>query len=68
MESIQIECEFCKIQYSKLISEYNRASKLKQKHFCSLSCSAKYSGKLKKIKAETIKQDYYRNPKKMQNM
>lgn len=64
MESIQIECEFCKIQYSKLISEYNRALKLKQKHFCSLSCSAKYSGKLKKTKAEIIKQDYYRNPKK----
>lgn len=64
MKSIEIECEFCKTKFSKLINQYNRCSKLKQKHFCSLSCSAKYSGKLKKEKSEIIKQDYYRNPKK----
>ena len=64
MESIEIECEFCKIKFSKLINEYNRCLKSKQKHFCSLSCSGKYSGKLKKEKAEIIKQDYYKNPKR----
>ena len=64
MESIEIECEFCKIKFSKLINEYNRCSKAKQKHFCSLSCSGKFSGILKKQKADFDKQEYYKNPKK----
>ena len=64
MESIEIECEFCKIKFSKLINEYNRCSKAKQKHFCSLSCSGKFGGILKKQKADFDKQEYYKNPKK----
>lgn len=64
MKSIQIKCDFCNNQFFKKISEYNRCSKQNLKHFCSLSCSAKFSGLLKKQKAELTEQEYYKNPKK----
>jgi hypothetical protein len=64
MKSIEIECEFCKNKFSKLINQYSKCLKSKQKHFCSLSCSAKFGGILRKQKADFDKQEYYKNPKK----
>ena len=64
MKSIEIKCEFCHNQFFKQISEYKRCLKQNLKHFCSLSCSAKFSGLLKKQKSESTIQEYYKNPKK----
>ena len=64
MKSIEIECEFCKNKFSKLINQYSKCLKSKQKHFCSLSCSAKFGGILRKQKADFDKEEYYKNPKK----
>ena len=64
MTSIKIECEQCKKSFDKNISEYNKSLRLNLKHFCSLSCSAKYSAVIKKEKIETAKREYYENPKK----
>ena len=64
MKSIEIKCEFCRNQFFKQISEYKRCLKQNLKHFCSLSCSAKFSGLLKKQKSESTMQEYYKNPKK----
>jgi hypothetical protein len=63
MKSIEIKCEFCKTTLKKNINEYNRCIKLNLKQFCSLSCSAKFGGILKKQKAELNKKEYYKNPK-----
>ena len=63
MKSIEIKCEFCETTLKKNINEYNRCIKLNLKQFCSLSCSAKFGGILKKQKAELDKKEYYKNPK-----
>jgi len=64
MTVIKTQCEYCKIDFNKSICEYNNSLRLNLKHFCSLSCSAKYGGVLRKQKFGLVKQEYYRNPKK----
>jgi hypothetical protein len=64
MAMIKTQCEHCKSNFDKSICEYNKSLKLDLKHFCSLSCSAKYGSVLKKQKFELTKQEYYKNPKK----
>ncbi len=67
MTVIKTQCEHCKIDFDKNISEYNKSSKLSLKHFCSLSCSAKYSVILQRQKTDRKIQDYYLSPNRCKN-
>lgn len=67
MTMVKTQCEHCKNNFDKNISEYNKSLKLNLKHFCSLSCSAKYNVNLQKQKINKEIQAYYLNPKKCKN-
>lgn len=44
-KTIKLNCTECNIEFQKTIGNYNRAEKLKHKHFCNRSCRTIYMNK-----------------------
>jgi hypothetical protein len=62
MNTISIECGFCKKTFDKHVNQYNRAIKYKKNNFCSLSCSAKFNIIQIKDKSVLERAKYLQNP------
>ena len=67
MTVIKTQCEHCKKDFNKSISEYNKSLRLNLKHFCSRSCSAKYNVTLQRQNVDKKSQEYYLNPNRCKN-
>lgn len=54
MKTVKCICSWCKKEFDKSVSEYNRSNKNKQPHFCCLNCSASNRNTNKKITQKEI--------------
>lgn len=50
MKTVECLCEECGSLFPKPKGEYTRSEKLGKKHFCSLSCTGLYNGRMKRAK------------------
>lgn len=50
MKKVNVTCEFCGLDFKKLLKEYNRSEKIGRKHYCSRSCASSTEYKIALIK------------------
>jgi hypothetical protein len=62
MNTINIECDYCKKNFNKDVNQFNRNSKKDRKNFCSFSCSAKFNGSIRKRELEKKHEEYLLDP------